>query len=154
MAVVSVRNFSHISVQVTNLERAKHFYLDILGLSVLFDVELEGPGLDSVTGSAGAKGRMVGCLVPGGGMIELVQGIGHGSAVDGKSDSMIFSLCVEDLDEAYRSLKSAGIQPLQEPAGVEGVRMFFVRDPDGRQIELIEFPGGATRTSEHHGYKG
>jgi glyoxylase I family protein len=156
MAVVSIRNFSHVSVNVTNLEASMRFYLDILGFKVLFDVELAGPGLEAVTESAGAKGRMVGCLVPGGGMIELVAGIRHGGeegAIHGENDSMIFSLSVDDLDEAYRTLKNAGVQPLQEPAEVEGVRMFFVSDPDGRRIELIEFPGDATRTSEHHGYQ-
>jgi catechol 2,3-dioxygenase-like lactoylglutathione lyase family enzyme len=35
------------------------------------------------------------------------------------------------------------VWPLQRPVGVGGVRMFFVADPDGTPIELIEFPGGA-----------
>jgi glyoxylase I family protein len=30
---------------------------------------------------------------------------------------------------------------------IGGVRMFFVEDPDGTPIEIIEYPGGA-RTSE------
>jgi hypothetical protein len=32
--------------------------------------------------------------------------------------------------------------------------MFFVRDPDGRRIEFIQFPGDASRAAELHGYRG
>jgi len=157
MAPIAVRNFSHVSVHVADMARAKRFYVDLLGLGVLFDVALEGKGLEAVTGRPGAKGRMVGCLVPGGGMIELVEGAlrrGAREPIDGGDDSLIFSLCVADLDDAYRALGAAGAELLQEPAEVAGVRMFFVRDPDGRRIELIEFPGEATRASELHGYRG
>lgn len=157
MTPIGVRNFSHVSVHVADMERAKRFYVDLLGLKVLFDVALEGPGLEAVTLSPGAKGRMVGCLVPGGAMIELVEGIQQaegGGLTDGTNDSLIFSLCVEDLDSAYRSFELAGIIPLQRPADVGGVRMFFVRDPDGRRIEFIQFPGDASRAAELHGYRG
>jgi hypothetical protein len=29
--------------------------------------------------------------------------------------------------------------------------MFFVADPDGTPLELIEFPGGALSSAEHNG---
>lgn len=157
MTPIGIRNFSHVSVHVADMERAKRFYLDLLGLRLLFDVALEGPGLEAVTQTPGAKGRMVGCLVPGGTMIELVEGVqraGTKGPVDGTDDSLIFSLCVEDLDAAYQRFEGAGITPLQRPAEVGGVRMFFVRDPDGRRIEFIQFPGDASRAAELHGYRG
>nr|WP_232073021.1 hypothetical protein [Mycobacterium stomatepiae] len=47
------------------------FYTAALGIDVIFDVELEGAGLDAVTGGAAQKGRMVGGLI-GGAMVELL----------------------------------------------------------------------------------
>jgi len=31
---------------------------------------------------------------------------------------------------------------------IAGVRMFFVPDPDGTRIEVIEYPNGARRSAE------
>lgn len=151
MKAVAVRNFSHVSVYVTDLERSLPFYRDALGLAVLFETDLAGPGLDAVTESKGASGRMVGLLVPGGMSIELIQGGRHGGEVDAGRDTMVFSLCVDDLDVAYENLTSIGVEAIQPPTEIAGLRMFFVRDPDGRRIELIEFPGEATCVSEFHG---
>ena len=61
------------------------------------------------------------------------------------------SLGVDDLDAAHAELVAAGIRPLQEPFEVGGVRMFFVADPDGTAIEIIEFPGSALTSAEFNG---
>lgn len=151
MGLISVRNFSHVSVYVTDLEQSLPFYRDALGLEVLFEADLDGPGLDAVTQSTGASGRMVGLHVPGGMSIELIQGGRHRGKVEAGRDTMIFSLCVADLDAAHENLTRAGIEAIQPPTEIAGLRMFFVRDPDGRRIELIEFPGQATCVSEFHG---
>ncbi|MDP7300401.1 MAG: VOC family protein [Myxococcota bacterium] len=151
MGLISVRNFSHVSAYVTNLERSLPFYRDALGLEVLFETELAGPGLDAVTQPKGASGRMVGLQVPGGMSIELIQGGRRTGNVEAGHDTMIFSLCVDDLDAAHESLTQAGVEAVQPPTEIAGLRMFFVRDPDGRRIELIEFPGQATCVSEFHG---
>ena len=71
MAAIAWRDFSHITVRVSDIERALAFYRDGLGLRSLFDVELSGPGLESVTGAKGARGRMVGLLVPGSGKVSI-----------------------------------------------------------------------------------
>ena len=58
-------------------ERALRFYRDGLGLRPLFDVRLDGPGLDAVTGTPGARGRMIGLLVPGAGKVSIAQWLIH-----------------------------------------------------------------------------
>lgn len=153
MAVIATTQFSHISLHVSDIERSLAFYRDVLGLEKLFDIDLSGEGLDTITGSESSSGRMVGCLVPGGTMIELVQGVKDVSSVPTGSENFIFSLSVDDLDVAYEALVSAGIESLQPPTEIAGVRMFFIEDPDGYRAELIEFPGGMRRASELHGYE-
>lgn len=58
------------------------------------------------------------------------------------------SLSVTDLDDTYRRIKEAGYEPDQPPFEIGGVRMFFVKDPDGTPVEFIELPGGARSTYE------
>jgi hypothetical protein len=60
------------------------------------------------------------------------------------------SLSVTDLDETHRRIKDSGYIPDQEPFEIEGVRMFFVKDPDGTPIEFIELPNGVRSTYEMH----
>ena len=55
---------------------------------------------------------------------------------------------VDDLDAAYERVQALGQRPQQEPVDIGGVRMFFVADPDGTPIELIELPAGLTSSVE------
>jgi glyoxylase I family protein len=151
---LELRGFSHVCINVSDMERSLAFYRDVLGLRILFDVELAGPGMETVTGEGGARGRMVGCLVPGSRVtIELLQ-YGHrapapreGGASAGYSN---LALTVADLGAAHAALEARGARP-RRPVEVGGVRMFFVSDPDGTPIELIEFPSGALSSAEHNG---
>ena len=64
--------FSHVCIGVSDVDRSLGFYRDVLGMDVVFDVELEGESVEQVTMGAGSKGRMVGGLV-GGVMVELIS---------------------------------------------------------------------------------
>ena len=60
------------------------------------------------------------------------------------------SLSVPDLDDTHRRITAAGYSPDQAPFEIGGVRMFFVKDPDGTPVEFIELPNGARSTYEMH----
>jgi len=60
------------------------------------------------------------------------------------------SLSVTDLDDTHRRITAAGYPPDQEPFEIGGVRMFFVKDPDGTAVEFIELPGGVRSIYEMH----
>jgi glyoxylase I family protein len=149
-----LRGFSHVCIEVSDMERSLPFYRDVLGLRVIFDVALAGPGMEAVTGEGGARGRMVGCLVPGSRVTIELLCYGHRTqagrgAARGPGYSNL-ALTVADLDAAHAALAARGVRP-RPPVEVGGVRMFFVADPDGTPIELIEFPGGALSSAEHNG---
>ena len=156
MSPLALREFSHITVRVSDMERALAFYRDGLGLRAIFDVKLEGAGLEAVTGSQGASGRMVGLIAPGKGKvcIELL-GFDHPRserAPQGRYTGYAnISLSVDDLDAAHAACVARGLRPLQKPVEVGGVRMFFLADPDGTPIELIQFPRGATTSAAFNG---
>jgi glyoxylase I family protein len=143
-----IGGFSHVCIGVSDMARSLDFYRDVLGMDVVFDVELEGPSMESVTGRTGAKGRMVGGLI-GGAVIELLA---LGDEPTPRSGSRIgytnISFRCDDLDAAHRRALALGLRPQQEPVDIGGVRMFFVADPDGTPIELIELPAGLTSSVE------
>jgi glyoxylase I family protein len=147
---LGVRAFSHVCIGVTDIERSLDFYRRLFGMDVVFDVELEGPSLEAVTGNSGAKGRMIGGLI-GGTMVELL-GLGASSRARGARGPQVgytnISFSLEDLDAAYVRVGELGWKAEQEPVDIGGVRMFFVNDPDGTPIELVEFPNGARNSAE------
>jgi len=57
---------------------------------------------------------------------------------------------VGGLDDTHRRIRDAGYAPDQEPFEIGGVRMFFVKDPDGTPVEFIELPGGVRSSYEMH----
>lgn len=153
---LAFHDFSHVTIRVTDMDRSLVFYRDGLGLRVIFDVRLAGPGLEGVTRSAGASGRMVGLLVPGFGRvsIELLAFDAPRSERPPRGRFTGYAnvaLSVPDLDAAFTECERRGLGPLQRPVEVGGVRMFFLADPDGTPIELIEFPRGVTTSAAHNG---
>lgn len=140
--------FSHVCIGVSDIDASLAFYRRLLGFEVVFDVELAGDSLESVTGTSGAKGRMVGGLIAG----VMVELLGLGNVPAGTSGPHLgytnISFSVRDLDAVYRQVVELGFRPAQEPVDIGGVRMFFVQDPDGTPIEIIEYPNGERDSAE------
>ncbi|BBZ69236.1 VOC family protein [Mycobacterium paraseoulense] len=144
---IAVQNFSHVCVGVSDIEASLAFYTAVLGMDVVFDVELDGAGLDSVTGGAAQRGRMVGGLI-GAVMVELLS---LGAVPECPSGPHLgytnVSFRVDDLDATYDAVRREHPDVrAQPPVDIGGVRMFFIYDPDGTPIELLELPSGITST--------
>lgn len=144
---LAVQNFSHVCIGVSDIDASVAFYTAVLGMDVVFDVELEGAALDSVTGGAAQHGRMVGGLI-GAAMVELLSlGAVPATPAGPHLGYTNMSFRVDDLDAAYDSVRRDHPDVRADPAvDIGGVRMFFIYDPDGTPIELLELPGGATST--------
>ncbi|WP_082984632.1 MULTISPECIES: VOC family protein [unclassified Mycobacterium] len=147
-------SFCHLVVGVTDMDRALAFYRDVLGMEVVFETLISGEPFDAVLhATRKQEGRVVGGLL-GGLMIELLS-IGanppdHKPARRGITGIHNVSLSVTDLDDTHRRVIDAGYTPDQVPFEIGGVRMFFVKDPDGTPVEFIELPNGARSTYEMH----
>jgi glyoxylase I family protein len=144
---LAVQNLSHICIGVSHIEASLAFYTAVLGMDVVFDVELEGAGLDSVTGGAAQQGRMVGGLI-GAAMVELLSlGVVPECPSGPHLGYTNMSFRVDDLDDTYHALRRHHADVRADPpVEIGGVRMFFIYDPDGTPIELLELPGGASTT--------
>ena len=133
---VTIRAFSHIVLPVSDLEAALAFYGDLLGLEVVMRLE---PDTSGPKGSIAAGLDIAGMLVPGGIMLELVEG-----AQEVRAGSTVLALNVADVNVAQKQVEAAGVTPAMPPTEVTpGVTMMFLTDPDGRTVELVEFASGA-----------
>jgi catechol 2,3-dioxygenase-like lactoylglutathione lyase family enzyme len=147
-------SFCHLVVGVTDMDRALAFYRDVIGMEVVFETLISGEPFDAVLhAKRKQEGRVVGGLL-GGLMVELLS-LGPKPAAEQPVRRSItgihnVSLSVPDLDETHRRISAAGYPPEQEPFEIGGVRMFFVKDPDGTPVEFIELPDGARSTYEMH----
>lgn len=147
-------SFCHLVIGVTDMDRALAFYRDVLGMEVVFESLISGEPFDAVLhATRKQEGRVVGGLL-GGLMVELLslgaKPSGPAPPRRGIVGLQNISLSVTDLDDTHRRIVAAGCTPDQEPFEIGGVRMFFVKDPDGTPVEFIELPGGARSTYEMH----
>jgi catechol 2,3-dioxygenase-like lactoylglutathione lyase family enzyme len=154
MTVLDDVSFCHLVVGVTDMDRALAFYRDVLGMEVIFETLISGEPFDAVLhAKRQQEGRVVGGLL-GGLMVELLSlGAKPGAekpARRGITGIQNVSLSVTDLNDTHRRVRDAGYPPDQEPFEIGGVRMFFVKDPDGTPVEFIELPDGARSTYEMH----
>jgi catechol 2,3-dioxygenase-like lactoylglutathione lyase family enzyme len=151
-AVLGDVSFCHLVVGVSDMDRALAFYRDLLGMEVVFERLISGEPFDAVLHAKDKQeGRVVGGQL-GGLMVELLS-LGAKPATDKPARRGIIgiqnvSLSVTDLNDTHRRISGAGYQPEQEPFEIGGVRMFFVKDPDGTPVEFIELPNGARSTYE------
>ena len=112
----------HGSLVVQNLERAAAFYRDVLGLT-----EIEIP---STFPAAGINVRW---FRLGSQQIHLL--LGTENQPDGQHH---LALQVDDAEAARSWMKKRGIA-VEEAVVIPGADRFFLRDPDGNLIEIIEW---------------
>ncbi len=154
MSVLTDVSFCHLVIGVTDMDRALAFYRGVLGLDVVFDILISGEPFDAALHARRKQeGRVVGGLL-GGLMVELLSLGGAPTAGQPARRAITgihnVSLRVPDLDDAHRRITAAGYPADQDPFEIGGVRMFFVKDPDGTPVEFIELPDGARSTYEMH----
>ena len=108
-----IKRVNHITLPVSDMKRAVHFYEKYLGLKK-------------------TRGEQDPNYV-----IFDVGGVEFGLELGGKLE--IF-LQVEDVDKAYKSLKKKGVKFLTEPKDqLWGGRTATLADPDGNMFTLVHF---------------
>jgi catechol 2,3-dioxygenase-like lactoylglutathione lyase family enzyme len=112
---VKAAGIHHVGLVVTDVDAARHFYLDRLGLSERDDRPDFGFG-----GAWLQVGDQQVHLIEG---REPAPGGGH------------FALAVDDLDSVVAQLRGAGVT-VSDPVPVGTGRQSFVRDPSGNVVEL------------------
>ncbi len=123
-----------ISLFVSNQDRAKAFYTDVLGFELRTDAPL----------FPGSEARWV-AVAPKGAKTEVVlylpdENWEHYQQVVGKSQALTFN--VSDMDALYKDLKAKRVEFLQEPDKQPWGTYATIRDSEGNSLILVEQPKG------------
>jgi len=147
---MTVSRIDHVGITVSDLDRALGFYRDVLGLRVIADAIVTEPAVAELLGLDSVQLRIADLDSGDGRIVELIQYVrpkGRRIAYE-SSDSATahIAFTVDDLAAVRDRLTSAGAtmvsrQPItiDEPGGAfDGAICFYVRDPDGVILELVQ----------------
>jgi catechol 2,3-dioxygenase-like lactoylglutathione lyase family enzyme len=141
-----ISDIHHMSFTVKDMRRSLAFYVDLLGLEVVWDsarvgVEFKGTVSDNLTGCPGTELHIVFLGIKDR-LMELVQYIPAGRELaDNKaSDTGSAHVCfkTEDILELHRKLLTNGVRLHCEPQNLGGVSVMYFRDPDGLIVEAMQ----------------
>jgi glyoxylase I family protein len=139
---LGIKDVSHVSIGVSDMQRSIAFYHDVFGWEQLFDERMEGEAFERLTGVAGAAGQACGGRI-GNLLFELM----HFNFIPGVPSTpglglRVLSMEVDDARAAHAELVRRGVPVSGPPVEVFGVHMFFVLDLDGQGIEMCEYVAG------------
>ncbi|MEE2662880.1 MAG: VOC family protein [Myxococcota bacterium] len=136
---------SHLIVHVADTDATIDFWCGELGGAIESDEELEAPALDAMFGREGVRIRDTFIRV-GGIRLHTIETLDERRKYEPAAQKYPLGLGgvsfrVADLDAAHTRAESAGREPTPIFAFSEidpPVRMFFLEDPDGIRVEMIE----------------
>lgn len=151
--VVPVARLDAVGMTVSDMDREIAFFEDVLTFQKVSDVEVAGDDFEHLEGVFGLRLRIVRMRL-GTEEIELSQYLapeGRPIPVDSRSNDEWFqhiAIIVSDMDAAYQVLRnhhvrhaSSGPQRLPDwNPNAGGIEAFYFKDPDGRPLEVLEFP--------------
>jgi len=122
--MITVEGIHHVSLIVTDLERAKTFYRDVIGLREIERPPFDFPGAWFAVGGTGQQLH----LIVHRGETKREGGI---DTRDGH-----FALRVTDYDAALAWLERCGVAYKANRESITGFAQIFVLDPDRNVVEL------------------
>ena len=144
-----------ITVTVSDLGRAVDFYSKVLTFEKVADHEVSGEAYEHLFGVFGLRVRSVRMRL-GDEYLELQQFLvprGRPVPLDSRSNDRWFqhiAIIVSDMTAAYARLRSFNVEhassgPQRLPdwnPNAGGIEAFYFRDPDGHNLEVLQFPAG------------
>jgi catechol 2,3-dioxygenase-like lactoylglutathione lyase family enzyme len=122
--MIGIEALHHVSINVTDLERAKRFYSGVLGLEEISRPVFDFPGAWYRLGD-----RQLHLIVHP--PTHTLRGTTEISSREGH-----FAIAVRSYDEARAHLEAAGIPFDARPRSRTPWTQIFLSDPDGNLIEL------------------
>jgi catechol 2,3-dioxygenase-like lactoylglutathione lyase family enzyme len=124
LSLITYKELHHVSLTVTDLERAKYFYSHILGLT-----EIERPNFDFPGAWYEIGSQQLHLIV-----LPTSQTIRKDKTLSSREGH--FALRVANYFEALNWLKKNQVDILEKPNSQSGFAQIFCADPDGNLIEL------------------
>lgn len=153
----------HTGFITKNIDQLYDFYTKLPGVKVIVDMYvLDDYVIKSLSGYKTAKTKMFWIQIGKDQaqsqedlntsrveFIEYLEPVGKDFDLENNSSGNAHvSICTDDIDQEYQRLVQKGIKfscpPITiDSAGnaMDGVKVVYFQDPDGRTVELMEFPG-------------
>lgn len=144
-----------VGMTVAEMDLSVEFYSHVLSFEKVSDVEVWGTEYEHLQGVFGLRMRVVRMRL-GRESIELTEYLapkGRPIPVDSRSNDRWFqhiAIIVSDMDKAYSWLRQNKVQhastgPQRLPdwnPNAGGIQAFYFKDPDGHNLEVLQFPPG------------
>lgn len=150
-----ITGLHHSNLVVSDLDRAKKFYTEVLGLQPVMETEIDEREFDRGVGIPGTKVRALFLAVPNSSTnIEIFQYIAPHKSKPRPAGALPsdigwghLAFIVDDIDAAHARLTEKKIPFTSSPVRIPethkdcgGIRFCYFSDPDGTLVELIHFP--------------
>jgi catechol 2,3-dioxygenase-like lactoylglutathione lyase family enzyme len=133
-----ITGVGHVAFRITDLRRALDFYCGALGFREAFRLDREGEPSPWIVYLHVAPGQFV----------ELFPGAEGDVVPRGRTGYDHYCLIVDDLRATLRELAGRGLDVTGEPIlGLDGNWQYWIRDPDGNAIELMEITPGSPQAA-------
>ena len=132
---------SHISLEVSDLDRSLEFYTSHFGMQHVLERKLEGPEFEAVTDTPGARSHLVRGLIAGNAVVQLFFHNWREPIVEKRT---LMSFEVRDAHVAHKVLTAEGVECQSEPVEFDNSIAFVLHDPDGHPIEIIQWTADAS----------
>ncbi len=141
----------HISFTVSNIDEARSFFVDKLGLESNEVRDVSGERVEKIIGFENLQMKIVNIITPDNGNVELIQ------YVSPKGKTLDLATCntgvahvgfvVDDIDKTYKEWSAKGVEFVYEPmwaggGALKGWGIAYFRGPDGITLEIMEAPKG------------
>jgi catechol 2,3-dioxygenase-like lactoylglutathione lyase family enzyme len=147
-----LRALHHFNLIVSDKEKTKKFYHDILGLEIALETEIDDDEFSRGVGLPGTKVLATFFKLPdNNGLIETFQYVRPPSAQipkDAKANDAGWQhICfqVDDIEKAVKDLESKGVKFLSTPVTISkdhpffaGVRFCYFHGPDREVVEILQ----------------
>lgn len=135
---------NHIGVTVGDFQKAVSWYHHCFGCYLISQMELKEEKikeLETLYELENTSVKLGFLRLPGGGVIEIFQFIPQVEEVAKVWNApglTHFTMDVRNIDKWYKRLKNLGVNILCDPQRNNGVDWFFIKDPWGNRIELMD----------------
>ncbi|MBC8477406.1 MAG: VOC family protein [Dehalococcoidia bacterium] len=147
-----VKSVQHFGLTVSNLDEARHFFHDLLGLEATEVRETSGERPEIILGIPGVSLRLCLFKLPDGNNLEVIEYLNpRGTKLDLRTCNPgvpHIAFIVDDIQKMYDELSAKGVKFVNPPYwGGESVAgpgwgVCFLRGPDGISIEFMQAPKG------------
>lgn len=155
------KGIQHTGFITKNIDKCYEFYTKLPGVKVVFPLHIEdGNVVKKLTGYENAKIRNFYIQIGGDNInsqsdlgvarvefIEYLEPIGKQLDLETNAGgNSHICILTDSIEEDYKKFKQMGlwiselVEIEYEEGGLKGVKLLYLRDPDGRSVELMQFP--------------